>query len=267
MNIIQFHFVIRYIDSIGFITSNDTPLGPVGGIGGDPRCAVPNALTNKTNGTETTKRNWRLREISGITVRTQEDPCIAKLSFEFEEVLDEKVDHLTPKLMQLAKIQGKVIQDFAEFENKVQYAKSNQDYLDVAEKMTRNIIAFDALTLGDIPNADEMKTLKKGSIQGIQTCLTVLENNRRRFMMEKSASEQNRGAKASGDKYAHLKPKIKVATIAMENMGYSNDSGILSNLLEKYDGDIGKVLDIVKPMKQQRSNSKPFESPTDCKSM
>ena len=252
-------------------------MGPVGGIGGDPRCAVPNALMNKTNGSETTKRNWRLREISGITVRTQEDPCIAKLSFEFEEVLEEKVDNLTPKLIQLAKIQGKVIQDFAEFENKVHFAKSDKDYLDVAEKLTRNIIAFDALTLGDMANADEMKSLKKGSIQGIQTCLTVLENNRRRSkeewsMMGKSAHPKAAGASnGAGDKYAHLRPKIKIATLAMENMGYSNDSGILSNLLEKYDGDIAKVLEIVKPKvearQRQRANSKPYDPPNDCKSM
>merc|ERR1711956_34988 len=42
-----------------------------------------------------------------------------------------------------------------------------------------------------------------------------------------------------------LSPKIKVALQAMENMGFSNDAGWLSDLLMKYDGDIGKFLDLI----------------------
>jgi len=42
-----------------------------------------------------------------------------------------------------------------------------------------------------------------------------------------------------------LSPKIKVALQAMENMGFNNDNGWLSDLLMKYDGDIGKVLDLI----------------------
>jgi hypothetical protein len=42
-----------------------------------------------------------------------------------------------------------------------------------------------------------------------------------------------------------LSPKIKVALQAMENMGFNNDNDWLSNLLMKYDGDIGKVLDLI----------------------
>ena len=42
-----------------------------------------------------------------------------------------------------------------------------------------------------------------------------------------------------------LSPKIKVALQAMENMGFSNDASWLSDLLMKYDGDIGKVLDLI----------------------
>merc|ERR1712130_685321 len=40
-----------------------------------------------------------------------------------------------------------------------------------------------------------------------------------------------------------LSPKIKVALQAMENMGFNNDNNWLSDLLMKYDGDIGKVLE------------------------
>ena len=42
-----------------------------------------------------------------------------------------------------------------------------------------------------------------------------------------------------------VSPKIKVALQAMENMGFNNNDGWLSDLLLKYDGDIGKVLDLI----------------------
>ena len=42
-----------------------------------------------------------------------------------------------------------------------------------------------------------------------------------------------------------LSPKIKVALQAMENMGFNNDNDWLSDLLMKYNGDIGKVLDLI----------------------
>merc|ERR1719429_382242 len=53
--------------------------------------------------------------------------------------------------------------------------------------------------------------------------------------------------------YSNLKPKVRVAIEAMENMGFSNEDGWLTNLLEKYDGDIGKVLDLLQPVKPVRT--------------
>merc|ERR1712018_999983 len=47
--------------------------------------------------------------------------------------------------------------------------------------------------------------------------------------------------------------KVQVAIQAMENMGFSNEDGWLSSLLEKYDGDIGKVLDLLQPVKPVRN--------------
>ena len=40
---------------------------------------------------------------------------------------------------------------------------------------------------------------------------------------------------------------ITGALQAMENMGFTNEEGWLSNLLVKYDGDIGKILDLLAP--------------------
>ena len=50
-----------------------------------------------------------------------------------------------------------------------------------------------------------------------------------------------------------LQKKIKVALQAMENMGFNNDDGWLSDLLSKYDGDIGKVLDLINHAKPMRT--------------
>merc|ERR1712200_165428 len=42
-------------------------------------------------------------------------------------------------------------------------------------------------------------------------------------------------------------PKIKVAVEAMKNMGFTDEGGWLTNLLAAKGGDIGKVLDLIRP--------------------
>merc|ERR1712047_241531 len=81
-------------------------------------------------------------------------------------------------------------------------------------------------------------------------------------VLDKAGSPEPKGAEALYPQLqekkepidvSSLSPKVQVALLAMENMGFANDGGWLSNLLTKYDGDIGKVLDLLSPAKPVRN--------------
>merc|ERR1712107_607946 len=65
-----------------------------------------------------------------------------------------------------------------------------------------------------------------------------------------NTTEETAAVVPSAPVATHPDPRIQVALQAMMNMGFSNEGGWLSSLLEAKNGDIGKVLDILQPVKK-----------------
>jgi len=67
---------------------------------------------------------------------------------------------------------------------------------------------------------------------------------------EKSADESTPSLNSNEDTLDHTDGKIQVALQAMMNMGFSNEGGWLTRLLETQNADIGKTLDILQPVRK-----------------
>jgi hypothetical protein len=110
-------------------------------------------------------------------------------------------------------------------ENKENSEDSNQ----IEEHQKTDSAEKPAETGGAIPKTRSIPVLTENDV----------ENKSPYSALEKEVQE------AMEETVMPLRPKIKIALQAMENMGFNNDNDWLSNLLMKYDGDIGKVLDLI----------------------
>merc|ERR1712173_119020 len=68
--------------------------------------------------------------------------------------------------------------------------------------------------------------------------------------LKKSADKSTPSLNSNEDALDHSDGKVQVAVQAMMNMGFSNEGGWLTRLLETQNADIGKTLDILQPARK-----------------
>merc|ERR1712211_43000 len=127
----------------------------------------------------------------------------------------------------LASLFGTIVDAFVSKDNKeADYSK--QEDKEATETNSEKVIKKEGEW--DIVDSSDIKQTKKES--------------------EKSKVSAEPQKVENSEQASPVDPKIQVALRAMMNMGYTNEGGWLTMLLQDKDGDIGKVLDIIQPVKQ-----------------